>query len=66
VCVQGLMGKPERMRLLGRPMYMWDNLAVILHIWQHISYVLHEVNQGAGKFSLTTQTNPFKTAAAAR
>jgi len=56
--------KPERMRPLGRPRHMWEDLAVSLHTWAHISYLLHEVNQGAVKFSLTTHTNPFKTAAA--
>jgi hypothetical protein len=35
-------------------------LAVGLRTWQHISYLVHIVNQGAGKFGLTTHTNPFK------
>jgi len=61
-----LVGKPERMRPLERPTHKWEDLPVRLHTWQDISHLLLEVNQGAGKLSLKTHTNPFKTAAAAR
>jgi hypothetical protein len=60
-----LVGKPEGKRSLGRLRHRWEYLAVNLYIWQHISYMVHVVNQGAGKFSLTTHTNPFKAAATA-
>ena len=56
VC-RDLLGKPERKRPFGGPKYRWDNFVVSLYTWQHISHMLHVVNQGARKFSLTTQTN---------
>jgi hypothetical protein len=36
---------------------------VSLYAWQNISHLLHVVNQGAGKFNLTTLKNWFKSAA---
>ena len=44
--------------------WWWWYLTISLHTRQHISYLLHVVNQGAGKFSLTTYTNRFKAAVA--
>ena len=60
------MGTPERKRPLGRLRHRWENLAITLYTWQHISHLLHVVNQCARKFVLTTHTNPFRKAAPRR
>jgi hypothetical protein len=61
-----LVGTPERKKTLGRPRHRWEDLALTLYTWQYISHLLHVVNQCAGKFSLTTHTNPFRAAAPRR
>ena len=60
-----LVGKPEGKRSYGGPRHRWEELVASLYTWQDISHLLHVVNQGMGKFNLTTHTNPFKAAAAA-
>ena len=50
-------------RPLGRFRHRWEMLS--LYTWQHISHLLHVVNQGVGKFSLTTHTKRFRAAEAA-
>jgi hypothetical protein len=57
------VGNPEVKRP-GRLRHRWEHFAVILYTWQCIWCMVHVVNQGAVKFSLTTHTNPFKAAAA--
>jgi hypothetical protein len=57
------VGKPEGKRPCGGPRLRWEDLVVSLYTCQLISHLLHVINQGAGKFILTTHKNLFKAAA---
>ena len=61
VYTQGSGGERDR---LEDPEQRWDDLALGIYTWQHVSHLLHVLNHGAGKCSLTTHTNRFRAAAA--